>query len=383
MDYSEELSKIPQERYRKLSILNQDSKENHLIKEISDFSHSLIDLCSNDYFGLSRNNDIQSFAFQIMKDQGFGSGGSRFITGTRPIHSMLEEELSYWLKRKKVLLFPSGFQANIAAIRVLANKNSIIIADKLIHNSLIVGVKASGAKLIRYSHNDLNKLRDILKNHHSSNANNLVVITESLFSMEGTIAPIKKIAQLCNEYKARLLVDEAHAIGILGDSGRGLSYGIKNGISIISGTFGKAFGGGGAYLACDNYIGEYIIQKSGEFRYTTALAPPLAAGALKALSLIKKNPEWSENLISESRYWKKRLSEETKYFVKGDAHILSIITKDANLALNLQYKLERKGILCIAIRPPTVPQGESRLRITLRKNISKTFLNQLIKILNE
>ena len=178
-----------------------------------------------------------------MLHEGIGAGGSRLVTGSRPIHKRLEQELSKWLGLERVLLFPSGFQANLAAVCALANRKTLVITDKLIHHSLLVGIKASGAKIKRFAHNNINDLERLLQNSVLEQPNQApLVITESLFSMEGTSPDIRKIALLCEKYQAKLLVDEPHALGVLGDQGRGLGHGISKGITMISGTFGKAFG---------------------------------------------------------------------------------------------------------------------------------------------
>ena len=372
--------KITKSRIRTLRTFSL-GKESYIFKYNCKDNRKLIDLSSNDYFGLSRDSDVIEAAHQISLKEGLGSGSSRFITGTRPIHESLELSLSEWLEQEKVLLFPSGFQANIAAIQALADRNSIIIADKLIHNSLLVGTKAAGAKLIRFLHNDLKDLEKKLSKYIPSKKSILVVV-ESLYSMEGSIAPLNEITKICKKFKVKLLVDEAHAIGILGPKGKGLSIKYKNCISMVSGTFGKAFGSGGAFLACDSKNCSDLIQTSGAFRYTTALSPSLAAGALKSLEKIKFNNIWGKELLHISKRWKKEINNLKKYEVKGDGHILSIIIGDEDDTMMMQKYLEEKGFLAVGIRPPTVPDGQSRIRITIRKNLNDKILRNFISALN-
>ena len=340
------------------------------------------DRCSNDYFGLSRDKDLIKAAYEISMLEGIGSGSSRFITGSRPIHKSLETKLAKWLDQEKVLLFPSGFQANIAAIQALANRNSIVIADKLIHNSLLVGVKAAQAKLVRFSHNNLKDLEDkIIKSNPTKNS--ILVVVESLYSMEGSIAPLREITEICKKNSVQLLVDEAHAIGILGHEGRGLSFNCRSDITMITGTFGKAFGSGGAFIASNSEIGEHLIQTSGAFRYTTALAPSLAAGALEGLKKILENKEWGNDLLSSAKIWKDEIIKNFSFPVQGDSHILSIIVGQEEKAIYLQKYLEENGFLAIAIRPPTVPVGQSRIRITIRRNLDFNLLKNFIAVLKE
>ena len=373
--------KIPKNRIRKLKTFSL-GEEKYELKDLNATNKKLIDLCSNDYFGLSRDKDLIKASYEISLLQGLGSGSSSFITGLRPIHKSLEKELSEWLNKKKVLLFPSGFQANIAAVQALANRNSIVIADKFIHNSLLVGIKAAQAKLIRFAHNDLKDLENKIRKFNSAH-NPILIIVESLYSMEGSISPLKEITEICKKYNVELLVDEAHALGILGPEGRGLSFGISNCITLITGTFGKAFGSGGAFIACDSKFGEYLIQTSGAYRYTTSLSPALAAGALKALQKIKNNNEWGLDLLNSAQKWKIEILHNFNYPVKGDAHILSIIVGEEEKAMHLQKYLEEKGFLAIAIRPPTVPLGTSRIRITIRKDLDNKILKKFISALKE
>ena len=373
--------KIPKNRIRKLKTFSLGKKPFELLS-LNSYNKKLIDLCSNDYYGLSRDKDLIKAAYEISLLEGIGSGSSRFITGSRPIHKLLETKLAEWLDQQKVLLFPSGFQANIAAIQALANRNSIVIADKLIHNSLLVGVNAAQAKLVRFSHNNLKDLEDkIIK--FNSIKNSILVVVESLYSMEGSIAPLNEITEICKKYGVQLLVDEAHAIGILGPEGRGLSFNYRSDITMITGTFGKAFGSGGAFIAANSEIGEYLIQTSGAFRYTTALAPSLAAGALEGLKKILKNKEWGNDLLSSAKVWKDEIIKNLSFPVQGDHHILSIIVGQEEKSIYLQKYLEKNGFLAIAIRPPTVPVGQSRIRITIRRNLDFNLLKNFIAVLKK
>ena len=372
--------KTPKNRIRKLRTLSLGEKLYEFKDSKNKPNNKLIDLSSNDYFGLSRNPDVINAAYKTTLAEGLGSGSSRFISGSRPIHELLEYRLGKWLHQESVLLFPSGFQANIAAIQVLADKNTIIIADKLIHNSLLIGAKASGAKLVRFLHNDLKDLKNKLSKYAISKIPILVVV-ESLYSMEGSIAPLKEITQLCQKYNCRLLVDEAHALGILGPQGKGLSIEFIDSISIVSGTFGKAFGSGGAFLACNKRIGEILIQNSSPFRYTTALSPSLAAGALEALKIMEKDHTFRENLLHLAEEWKKGINNLKKYEVMGDSHILSLIIGDEDKTMQMQRFLEEEGFLAIGIRPPTIPVGKSRIRLTIRSTLNEKILNKFISVL--
>ena len=377
------MPEIPNYRIRKLRTWAPGKRSSELIGEDENKNKiTLIDLASNDYLDLARHPLLIEAARHTLETDGVGSGGSRFITGSRNIHQKLETKLAEWLDREIVLIYPSGFQANLAAVLALSDRHTPVICDRLIHHSLLVGVKASGAKLFRFKHNNLSELEKLLKKSRQNNPRKQpLVITESLFSMEGTTAPIKEISKLCIEYDSKLLIDEAHAFGVMGSAGRGESFELKEPISIISGTFGKAFGSGGAFLATDKITGKNLIQNCGAFRYTTALAPPLCASALAALNLIESNPNWGSELKEKSKALRDRLSQVGWQRPAGEGPIISIILGSDRLAMDYQERLEAQGLLTVAIRPPTVPEGQSRLRLVIRRNTPDQAFERLIEIL--
>ena len=341
----------------------------------------LLDLASNDYLGLSRDPAVLAAAAAELAASGLGAGASRLVSGTRPVHLQLEEALAAWLGRERVLLFPSGFQANLAAVCALADRHSVVLADRLIHHSLLAGVRASGARLKRFAHNDPADLERLLLHEQRSRPKaRLLVLCESLYSMEGTSPPLAAIAALCARHGAPLLVDEAHALGVIGPGGRGLAHGIAE-VAIVSGTFGKAFGSGGAFLAGDALVGDWLLQSSGAFRYTTALAPPLAAGALAALGRIHDDPGATAVLLERSARWRNALAAAGWPRPPGEGPILSLLLSDDAAALAAQERLEAAGLLALAIRPPTVPEGTSRLRLVLRAGLPSGTLEKLLEAL--
>jgi 8-amino-7-oxononanoate synthase len=343
-------------------------------------SAPLLDLASNDYLGLSRHPEVVAAAQAAAASQGLGAGASRLVSGSRPVHGELEAELAAWLGREQVLLFPSGFQANLAAVGALADRHSLVLADRLIHHSLLTGVRASGARLQRFAHNDLAQLDSQLQAaRRRAPEQRLLVLSESLFSMQGTSVDVAALTALCAEHGAALLLDEAHALGVLGPDGRGLGHNQPE-IALISGTFGKAFGGGGAFLAGDALVGDWLLQSSGAFRYTTALAPPLAAGALAALALIQAEPR-GEVLLQRAARWRAGLKAAGWPRPPGTGPILPLLVGDDHRALELQQRLEAAGLLSVAIRPPTVPEGTARLRLVLRHDLPAGTLARLLTAL--
>jgi len=347
---------------------------------------------------------------------GLGSGASRLISGTRPVHLQLESELAAWLDRERVLLFPSGFQANLGAVSALADRHSLVLADRLIHHSLLVGVRASGSRLRRFRHNDAADLqRRLLAARSEAPERRLLVLVESLYSMEGTSPDLEAFARLCAEHGALLLVDEAHALGVLGEGGRGLSQALPAELrdhTLVSGTFGKAFGSGGAFLAGDALLGDWLLQHCGAFRYSTALAPPLAAGALAALRLLRDQPiprpipspdnsldpppgqgsptagghppdqpPLGGALLQRAQRWREALVAAGWPRPPGEGPVLPLLVGGDAMALELQQRLERAGLLTVAIRPPTVPEGSARLRLVLRQDLPTGTLPRLLAAL--
>ena len=352
--------------------------------ESNEAPRSLVDLASNDYLNLAQHPEVIAAATKEIHLSGVGAGGSRLVSGSRPVHDQLEQKLAHWLNRDRVLLYPSGFQANLAAVLALADRHTPVLADRLCHHSLLTGVQASGARLQRFAHNDLIDLnRKLERCRDRQPEQQPLVITESLFSMEGTSPNLSAMAELCSSHAARLLVDEAHALGVLGDGGRGLCHSLPTkAVTMLSGTFGKAFGSGGAFLACDADLGETLLQTSGAFRYTTALAPPLAAAALAALTLMQRHPDWSERLMATSQEWRSALAAAGWARPGGTGPILPLVIGTDQAALDRQQTLEAAGLLSIAIRPPTVPEGTARLRLVVRRLLPDGTLDALLHALS-
>jgi 8-amino-7-oxononanoate synthase len=360
-----------------------ETQSSHSRRVLGGLPADLLDLASNDYLGLSCHPVVVQAAQDAAAAEGVGAGASRLVSGTRQVHGQLEAALATWLGRDQVLLFPSGFQANLAAVQALADRHSLVLADRLIHHSLLTGVRASGARLQRFRHNDLDHLERLLRaaRQRLPLEQRLLVLSESLFSMEGTCPDVARLAELCEHFGAALLLDEAHALGVLGPGGRGLGHGIA-GIALISGTFGKAFGSGGAFLAGGSLTMEWLLQFSGPFRYTTALAPPLAAGALAALQHLQHLETTAsspgEALLRKARQWRDQLEAAGWPRPIGEGPILPLVVGDDKQALALQERLQQAGLLAVAIRPPTVPTGTARLRLVLRHDLPPGALTQVL-----
>ena len=339
----------------------------------------LLDFSSNDYLGLAQAAEGSNSPGSVAT--GGGSGASPLVTGLRPIHQQLREALCAWLGRERVFLFPSGFQANVSLLAALADRRCLVLADRLCHHSLLLGVRSSGASLQRFAHNDLGDLeRRLGKARQQHPRRRVVVVSESLFSMEGTSPDVPELAALCGRFGALLVLDEAHALGVLGSLGRGLAWGRPR-VHVVVGTFGKALGSGGAMVAVDGVLGEYLLQFCGGYRYSTALAPALAAATLANLQRLPGLEPERQALLARAWQLRQRLVALGYPRPPGHGPVVPVLVGDEEVAMALQRRLEEAGLLVTAIRPPTVPQGTARLRVVLRHGQPPRAMDILVQTL--
>ena len=339
----------------------------------------LVDFSSNDYLGLAQAA-ARSHGPGAVAAAG-GSGASPLVTGLRPIHQQLRKALCAWLGRERVFLFPSGFQANVSLLAAVADRRCLVVADRLCHHSLLLGVRSSGATLQRFAHNHLGDLeRRLGKARQQHPERRLVVVSESLFSMEGTSPDVAGLAGLCGRFGALLVLDEAHALGVLGPLGRGLAWG-RSGVHVVVGTFGKALGSGGAMVAVDGVLGDYMLQFCGGYRYSTALAPALAATTMANLQRLPGLEPERQALLARAQQLRQRLVAMGYPRPPGHGPVVPVLVGDEQVAMALQRRLEEAGLLVAAIRPPTVPQGTARLRVVLRHGQPPQAMDTLVQTL--
>lgn len=338
----------------------------------------LLDFSSNDYLGLAQAAEGGNGPGALA---GGGAGASPLITGLRPVHQQLREALCAWLGRERVFLFPSGFQANVSLLAALADRHCLVLADRLCHHSLLLGVRASGAMMQRFAHSDLGDLEQRLgKARQQRPEGRLVVVSESLFSMEGTSPDVAGLAGLCGRFGALLVLDEAHALGVLGPMGRGLAWGRPH-VHVVVGTFGKALGSGGAMVAVDGVLGDYLLQFCGGYRYSTALAPALAAATMANLQRLPGLEPARRALLARARQLRQRLVAMGYPRPPGHGPVVPILVGDEEAAMALQQRLEEAGLLVAAVRPPTVPHGAARLRVVLRHGQPPQAMDTLVQTL--
>lgn len=341
----------------------------------------MLSFCSNDYLGLSRHPKLREGAARYLHSHGAGATGSRLVCGTYDIHARVEEMLACLYARESALLFNSGFQANSTLLAALADRGSLVLTDKLSHNSLLQGALLSRATLRRYRHRDLTELERRLRDAVGRYERTLIV-TESVFSMDGDRSDVDRLAALAQAYEAFLIIDDAHAVGVWGEHGLGLTAN-KGGIDLVIGTFGKAYGSFGAFGLCAKSVKDYLINFCPGLIYTTAL-PPAVIGAIEtALELVPQ--------LDRERDYLHRLCEQVRARLNGmgfDTHtsstqIIPIMLGDEKLTLSLSQWLEQNAILATAIRPPTVETGKSRVRIALSSHHTSEHIEYFLRVLQD
>jgi 8-amino-7-oxononanoate synthase len=350
-------------------------------------STEIIDFTNNDYLSLSKRPEILIAAYNAGKKYGIGATGSRLLSGNSEIFHQLESQIAIDKATETSLIFNSGFQANATVLaslldQTILNNIPIVFFDKLNHVSLYHSVFLSKAQLVRYKHNDMNHLGHLL-NYFSKDNRPKFIVAETVFGMDGHILPLDQIVHLAKKHSAFLYLDEAHATGIIGKNGYGLSttISLKEIPHLIMGTFSKALGGSGAYIACSEIIKNYIINKTSGFIYSTANSPMVIGAALQSWQMIRNFEPERKSLFNLAKYLREQLTDLGFNIGASETHIIPIIMAQENLVISAKEKLLAQGITVSAIRPPSVPLGTSRLRIALNVNHSQTDIDLLIKAL--
>lgn len=341
-------------------------------KEYFDFS-------SNDYLGLAGHPELKEASKKAVEELGTSSSASRLLSGDLEIHHELEEKVADLKGKGSALVFNSGYQANVGVISSLCKAGDAVFSDKLNHASILDGIFLSGARLFRFLHNDVNHLESLLKSQ-AGKFRECLIITETIFSMDGDRAPLKELVALKDKFGCKIMADEAHATGIFGKDGSGVvaEDDLTDRVDLIMGTFGKAMGSFGAYVAGSKKMIEYLINTCRSFIYTTALPPSVIAANLAALELLRKEPFRRKTLLENATYFRDELRKRG-FNVRGASQIVPLIVDDTDRAVALSAGLGGKGYWVLPIRPPTVPAGESRLRFSLSWHHNKEVLQDLIE----
>jgi glycine C-acetyltransferase/8-amino-7-oxononanoate synthase len=339
----------------------------------------VINFSSNNYLGIANHPALAAAAKDAIDRYGCGSGASRLISGNMTLHEELEAKLAEFKGTEGALVFNSGFQANTGILSTLVGEGDMILSDALNHASIIDGCRLSRAKTEIYRHCDLDQLETLLKD--ALGGARKLVVTETIFSMDGDQAPLVDIVELAEKYGAMVMVDEAHATGIFGANGAGVvaQLGLTERVPIQMGTLGKALGGFGAYVAGSRSLRDLLINRCRSFIFTTALPPSVMATALAAIDLVKREPERREALWANCRQMKEGLTEIGYQLGPSASPILPLIVGDASKCMEFSERLLQRGVFAQGIRPPTVPPGTSRLRITLMATHTREHIDRALK----
>lgn len=366
--------------YRSLPSITHNGK--YIIKD----EWRMLNLSSNDYIGLANDVSLRERFLETITPETFlpTSSSSRLLTGNFTAYQELEQQLAEMFETESALIFNSGYHANTGILPAICDTQTLILADKLVHASLIDGIRLSSAKCIRYRHNDLTQLQRLIEESHNA-YNKIIIVTESIFSMDGDEADLTALVRLKKSYPNVLLyVDEAHAFGVRGTQGLGCAeeQNCINDIDFLVGTFGKAIASAGAYIVCRQIIREYLINKMRTFIFTTALPPVNIQWTSWILKHLPHFQSRREHLLQISRKLKDALINKG-YACPTNSHIIPMIVGASKDAIFRAEELQRKGFYALPVRPPTVPEGTSRIRFSLTADITENEINELIKTINE
>ncbi len=346
---------------------------------------TLLNFSSNDYLGLSQNNTIKNDTIKIIKKYGIGSGSSRLVSGNFDFHEKIECELAKKKKSETTIIFSTGYLANYSILSSILSsnifkKNPIVFSDKLNHQCIYEGCKDKRINFLRFHHNNMNHLEYLLKKNKFKQ-NPKFILSESIFSMDGDFADIKSLVNLKKKYNSFLFLDEAHATGVYGKNGFGLSLEFNNDIDCVTGTFSKAFGSFGAYVSCSKNLKSFLINKCPSFIYSTSLPFSLLASIYSGIKIIPKLKNERKKLIKNSYFLRTMLNKEGFNIGNSQTNIIPIIIGNSKKALIISKKLEKKGFYVVPIRPPSVPPNSSRLRISITSSHSQNNIKKLFKFL--
>ena len=378
--YAEQLDNLKQQGNFRQFTANQQQR-----KWITIQDRTMLNLASNDYLGLAADLNLREEFLDTLKIERalFSSSSSRLLTGNFAEYEQFENSLSIAFGRA-ALLFNSGYHMNIGILPALVDSKTVILADKLVHASMIDGIRLSNAQYVRYRHNDLQHLEQLLqKYHHDEQIERVIVVTESIFSMDGDETDLAALAQLKQRFaKTMLYVDEAHAIGVRGEQGLGCAeqYGVLDQIDFLVGTFGKAIASVGGYIICDSIIRDYLINKMRPLIFSTALPPISMAWSDFIFNKVLSMQQQRQHLAEISQYLQQAVIAKG-FSSPSSSHIIPVIVGESQAAIEKARYVQQQGFYAMPVRPPTVPQNSSRLRISLTSLVQKNELQQLVECL--
>ena len=350
------------------------------VLEGSNVEKDILNLCANNYLGLSNNEEIIEAAKNSLTEKGFGMSSVRFICGTQDIHKELEFKLSSFLEKEDTILFASAFDANTALFEAILTEEDELFSDKLVHASLIDGMRLCKAKKQIYNHSDM---ADLEKKLSESTARIKMIVTDGVFSMDGDMAKLDEISLLSEKYNAMLVVDDCHATGFIGESGKGTHeyFNVKDKVDIITTTFGKALGGSmGGSISGPKEVIEILRQKARPYLFSNALMPAIVSGTLKALELVENANEERKQLIAMSDYWKNGLVSLGFDVKEGSTPIIPIMLYESKVTQEFSKRLFENGVYAVGFFYPVVAEGEARIRTQISALHTKNQLEQALRI---
>ncbi|MEJ2298996.1 MAG: glycine C-acetyltransferase [Woeseiaceae bacterium] len=347
-------------------------------------TREVLNLCANNYLGLANHPEVIAAAHKALDEYGYGMASVRFICGTQTIHKALEERISAFLGTEDTILYPSCFDANGGLFETLLGPDDAVISDALNHASIIDGIRLCKAGRYRYANNDMDDLRVQLEAARDANAR--LVVTDGVFSMDGTIADLGAICDLADEYDALTMIDDCHATGFLGENGRGTHEyrGVMGRIDIITGTLGKALGGAsGGYTSGRKEIIGWLRQRSRPYLFSNSVAPMIAAASIAVLDLLERDNSLQEALHENAKYFRAKMTERGFDLKPGEHPIIPVMLGDARLATQMADRLLERGIYVIGFSYPVVPKGEARIRTQMSAGITRDQLDAAIDAFTE
>jgi 8-amino-7-oxononanoate synthase len=340
-----------------------------------------VDFASNDYLGLAGDARIAAAVKAELENSAFGGGAARLIAGNHPRHSELERELALYKHTEAALLFSSGYLANVGCIPALAGRNDVIFADELNHASLVDGCRLSRAEVRIFRHGDLHHLGELLG---ESVARRRLIVVDGVFSMDGDLFPLDELVAIADEFDAWTYVDDAHGTGVLGETGRGSAefFGVESEIDVLMGTLGKALGTSGAFVCGSRTLIDFLTNRARSFVFTTATPPALSAAAIEAVRIVAEGSQERSRLLDNCDHFQRSARKSPiADRVRADnraGHIVPVVIGDSAVTIQIGEALLKEGFLVGAVRPPTVPAGSSRLRITLSAAHTHDDIDSLI-----
>jgi len=342
---------------------------------------NVVNMCANNYLGLANNAEVTQAASDSLQEWGFGAASVRFICGTQGIHKTLEQRVSHFLGMEDTILYAACFDANTGLFETILGPDDAVISDELNHASIIDGVRLSKAARYRYKNNDMGDLAVKLREARDAGARRILITTDGVFSMDGTIAQLDAICDLADEYGAMVHHDDCHATGFMGDRGRGVHEyrGVMDRVDIITGTFGKALGGGsGGFTAGRQEIIDILRQRSRPYLFSNTLAPVICAASLKVLDMLEASTALRDRLHDNTRYFRKQMQAHGFAIPEGDHPIVPVMLGDAVVAQKMSERLLELGIYAIGFFYPVVPQGKARIRVQISAGHTREDLDKAV-----